>query len=115
MAVGLALPDSYFDGLAAELQLARDHLVTGLQKAGFDTPVPEATYFVTVDIRPVDPSGEGMAFCRSLPERCGVVAVPNEVFYMRREHGRHLVRFACCKQLDVIDAAAQKLADGFGS
>jgi N-succinyldiaminopimelate aminotransferase len=113
MVVGLELPNSYFEGLAAELQLARDHLVAGLQTAGFDTPVPEATYFVTVDIRPVDPSGDGMAFCRSLPERCGVVAVPNEVFYMRREHGRHLVRFACCKQLDVIDAAAHRLAEGF--
>jgi N-succinyldiaminopimelate aminotransferase len=115
MAVGLALPDSYFEGLAAELQLARDHLVAGLLAAGFDTPIPEATYFTTVDIRPVDPAGDGMAFCRSLPERCGVVAVPNEVFYIRPEHGRHLVRFACCKQLDVIDAAALRLAEGFAT
>ena len=115
MAVGLALPDSYFEGLAANLQLARDHLVTGLLAAGFNTPIPEATYFTTVDIRPVDSTGDGLAFCRSLPERCGVVAVPNEVFYMRPEHGRHLVRFACCKQLDVINAAAQRLAEGFAT
>ena len=47
-----------------------------------------------------------MAFCRSLPERCGVVGVPNEVFYARPEHGRHLVRFACCKRLEVLDEAA---------
>jgi len=67
---------------------------------------------VTVDIRPVDPSGDGMAFCRSLPERCGVVAVPNEVFYARPERGRHLVRFACCKRPEVIDEAAQRLARG---
>jgi N-succinyldiaminopimelate aminotransferase len=45
-----------------------------------------------------------------LPARCGVVAVPNEVFYMRPEHGRHLVRFACCKRLDVIDEAARRLS-----
>ena len=115
MAVGLALPDSYFEGLATNLQLARDHLVTGLLAAGFRTAIPEATYFTTVDIRPVDSTGDGMAFCRSLPERCGVVAVPNEVFYIRPEHGRHLVRFACCKQLDVIDAAAQRLAEGFAT
>ncbi|RLE18763.1 MAG: putative succinyldiaminopimelate transaminase DapC, partial [Actinobacteria bacterium] len=104
MAVGLALPDSYFEGIAANLQVARDHLVAGLLAAGFDAPVPEATYFVTVDIRPVYSSGDGMSFCRSLPERCGVVAVPNEVFYMRPEHGRHLVRFAACKEIEVIDA-----------
>jgi N-succinyldiaminopimelate aminotransferase len=75
--------------------------------------VPEATYFTTVDIRPVDPSGDGMAFCRSLPVRCGVVAIPNEVFYARPEHGRHLVRFAACKRLEVIDAAVELLVEGF--
>jgi N-succinyldiaminopimelate aminotransferase len=115
MAVGLGLPDSYFERLAADLQTARDHLVAGLRSAGFTTYEPEATYFTTVDIRPVDPTGDGMAFCRSLPARCGVVAVPNEVFYARPEHGRHLVRFACCKQLDVIDGAVERLVAGFGS
>ncbi len=115
IAVGLALPDTYFERLAADLQTARDHLVVGLRAAGFTTYVPEATYFATVDIRPVDPTGDGMAFCRSLPARCGVVAIPNEVFYARPEHGRHLVRFACCKQLDVIDAAVERLVEGFGS
>jgi N-succinyldiaminopimelate aminotransferase len=114
MAVGLALPDAFFDTLSSELQTARDHLVGGLRSAGFVTYQPEATYFTTVDIRPLDPSGDGMAFCRSLPERCGVVAVPNEVFYARPEHGRHLVRFACCKRLDVIDEAVERLVAGFG-
>jgi N-succinyldiaminopimelate aminotransferase len=115
MAVGLGLPDAYFEQRSLELQNARDHLVAGLDEAGFTTYVPEGTYFVTADIRPVDPSGDGMAFCRSLPARCGVVAVPNEVFYARPEHGRHLVRFACCKRLEVIDAAVARLVEGFGS
>jgi N-succinyldiaminopimelate aminotransferase len=115
MAVGLGLPDAYFEQRSLELQNARDHLVAGLDEAGFTTYVPEGTYFVTADIRPVDSSGDGMAFCRSLPARCGVVAVPNEVFYARPEHGRHLVRFACCKRLEVIDAAVARLVEGFGS
>jgi N-succinyldiaminopimelate aminotransferase len=51
-----------------------------------------------------------MAFCRSLPARCGVVGIPNEVFYARTEHGRHLVRFACCKRFEVLDEAATRLA-----
>ena len=72
--------------------------------------MPEATYFTTVDIRPVQPDGDGMAFCRALPERCGVVGIPNEVFYARTEHGRHLVRFACCKRFEVLDEAASRLA-----
>lgn len=113
IALGLGLPRAYFDGLAAGLQQTRDRLVEALVEVGFTTYVPEATYFVTVDIRPIEPSGDGMAFCRSLPERAGVVAIPNEVFYARPELGRHMVRFACCKQLPVIDDAALRLAKGF--
>ena len=115
MAVGLGLPDSYFIELAATLQTARDHLVAGLRSAGFVAYQPEGTYFTTVDIRPLEPNGDGVAFCRTLPERCGVVAVPNEVFYARPEHGRHLVRFACCKRLGVIDDAVARLATGFST
>ena len=115
MAVGLGLPDSYFIELAATLQTARDHLVAGLRSAGFVAYQPEGTYFTTVDIRPLEPNGDGVAFCRMLPERCGVVAVPNEVFYARPEHGRHLVRFACCKRLGVIDDAVARLATGFST
>ena len=115
MAVGLALPDSYFHDLVSTLQTARDHLLAGLRAAGFIAYEPEATYFTTVDIRPVDASGDGMAFCRSLPGRTGVVAVPNEVFYVRPEHGRHMVRFACCKRLDVIDEAVERLVKGFAA
>jgi N-succinyldiaminopimelate aminotransferase len=110
IAVGLDLGDEFYADLAADLTVKRDHLVGGLRAAGFEPYVPEATYFTTVDIRPVDPTGDGMAFCRELPQRCGVVAIPNEVFYARPEFGRHLVRFACCKRLDVLDEAARRLA-----
>ena len=110
IAAGLDLGDDFYTELAADLTTKRDHLVAGLDAAGFGTYVPEATYFTTVDIRPIQPDGDGMAFCRSLPTRCGVVAVPNEVFYARPQHGRHLVRFACCKRLGVLDEAAKRLA-----
>jgi N-succinyldiaminopimelate aminotransferase len=50
-----------------------------------------------------------MAFCRALPGRCGVVAVPNSVFYDDHEAGRHLVRFAFCKRLEVLDEAVTRL------
>lgn len=114
MATGLRLGDDFFEGLRVDLQTARDHLADGLERSGFVTYRPEATYFVTVDIRPIRPDGDGANFCRELPHTAGVVAVPSEAFYINPEHGRHLVRFACCKQLDVIDAAAEKLAAAFG-
>lgn len=117
IAVGLGLPDAYFRDLAADLAAKRDRLQAGLVAAGFVVHPSDGTYFTTVDVRPLQPDGDGMAFCRSLPERCGVVAVPNEVFYARPEHGRHLVRFACCKRFEVLDEAAERLAtlaDGGG-
>ncbi len=113
IALGLGLPHRYFDDLVAALQASRDRLVGALVDVGFTVYVPQATYFVTVDIRAIDPSGDGVAFCRSLPERAGVVAIPNEVFYARPELGRHMVRFACCKQLPVIEEAALRLSKAF--
>jgi N-succinyldiaminopimelate aminotransferase len=112
IAAGLALPDSYFEGLRARLQMQRDLLVGGLRTAGFEVFVPAGTYFVTVDIRPLAPDGDGLEFCRQLPERCGVVAIPNAVFYDRahRHEGRHLVRFAFCKRPALIAEAVDRLA-----
>ena len=110
IAAGLGLPDQFFHDVAADLQAKRDHLLPGLRAAGFDVYDTSATYFVTADIRPLRPDGDGMAFCRELPDRCGVVAIPNEVLYLDKAAGRHLVRFAFCKRIEVLDEAAQRLA-----
>ena len=50
-----------------------------------------------------------MAFCRSLPERVGVVAIPNVVFYENPALGRSLVRFAFCKRDEVLIEASARL------
>jgi N-succinyldiaminopimelate aminotransferase len=110
IAAGLRLPDTFYRELAADLETKRDRLFAGLETAGFTAYRPDATYFTTVDIRPLRPDGDGVAFCLDLPERVGVVAIPNQVFYAHPEHGRHLVRFACCKRLEVIDEAVERLA-----
>jgi len=110
IAVGLGLPDHYYDGVRRDLQAKRDRLLPGLHAAGFEVFPTQSTYFVTVDIRPLRPDGDGMAFCRELPHRCGVVAIPNEVFYVNKHEGRHLVRFAFCKRLEVLDQAVARLS-----
>ena len=109
IAVGLGLPDAFFNELAADLQRKRDRLVPGLEEAGFVVYPTSSTYFVTADIRQLRPDGDGMAFCRQLPHNCGVVAIPAEVLYANRAAGRHIVRFAFCKRLDVIDEAVRRL------
>jgi N-succinyldiaminopimelate aminotransferase len=109
VAVALALPDRYFDRFRADLQARRDRLVAGLVEAGFRVLPSEGTYFVTADITPLGGT-DGIEFCRALPERSGVVAVPTQVFYDNKQAGRHLIRFAFCKREEVIDDAAQRLA-----
>jgi N-succinyldiaminopimelate aminotransferase len=111
VAAGLRLPDAYFSGIARDLEYRRDVLVRGLADAGLPVVSPEATYFATVDVRPLQPDGDGLAFCRSLPERVGVVAVPSVVFYDpgHAHLGRHLVRFAFCKGDDVLGEAVERL------
>ncbi|MGN6577681.1 MAG: aminotransferase class I/II-fold pyridoxal phosphate-dependent enzyme, partial [Nocardioides sp.] len=52
-AVGLGLPDEYFAGLRDGLGAKRDRLCDGLASVGFDVFVPQGTYFVTTDIRPL--------------------------------------------------------------
>jgi N-succinyldiaminopimelate aminotransferase len=108
IAVALGLPDAYFAGFRDGMQSRRDRLVAGLQDAGFEVLPSEGTYFVTADIRPLGGT-DGVEFCRSLPGRCGVVAVPTQVFYDHQQAGRHLIRFAFCKRESVIDEAAARL------
>jgi N-succinyldiaminopimelate aminotransferase len=108
VAVALGLGSAYVDGVRAALKTKRDRLCAGLSSAGFTVLRPGGTYFVTVDL---GPGVDGMAYCRSLPERCGVVAVPTEVFYDTVEQGRHLIRFAFCKRDDVLDEAVRRLLE----
>jgi len=110
----LGLDDDYFAHLADDLQGKRDILSEGLRTAGFRVFPTAGTYFVTADIRPLG-ADDGVEFCLSLPERCGVVAVPSVVFYDNEEVGRHLIRFAFCKRPEVLTEAAERLASMAGS
>jgi N-succinyldiaminopimelate aminotransferase len=108
IATALRLPDSYFTELRTTLAGKRDKLCDGLAEVGFEVFRPAGTYFATVDVRPLG-YDDGVAFCRDLPARCGVVAIPHQVFYDDLEAGRPLVRFAFCKRDDVLDEALRRL------
>lgn len=109
VAEGLDLPDEVYRGLADELRARRDQLCAGLAEIGFEVFRPAGTYFVTCDIRSIGAT-DGVEFCLELPRRCGVVAVPTQVFYDDVEAGRPLVRFAFCKRAEVLDEALERLA-----
>ncbi|GAA2064946.1 pyridoxal phosphate-dependent aminotransferase [Catenulispora yoronensis] len=108
-ATALALPDEYYTTLREDLRGKRDLLADGLEAAGFEVFRPDGTYFITTDISSLSDE-DGMAFCRALPERCGVVAVPNLVFYDDKVASRSLVRFAFCKQSDKLREAIDRLS-----
>jgi N-succinyldiaminopimelate aminotransferase len=112
VAEALALPDSYFEAFRANMLAKRDQLAAGLADAGFEVFRTAGTYFITTDIRPLGES-DGFAFCRALPERAGVVAIPNAVFYDHREEGTPYVRFAFCKRTEVLTDAAERLRKAF--
>jgi N-succinyldiaminopimelate aminotransferase len=108
VALGLALDDAYYDGLRASLRAKRDLLCDGLAGAGLDVLRPAGTYFATVAL----PEGtDGLAWCRALPERAGVVAIPTGVFYEDPARGSHLVRFTFCKRDEVLGEAAARLKE----
>ncbi|MFE5186851.1 pyridoxal phosphate-dependent aminotransferase [Streptomyces sp. NPDC056628] len=108
VAEALSLPDSYFEHFQADMLAKRNILATGLEEAGLTVYRPAGTYFITADIRPLGET-DGIAFCRALPERVGVVAIPNAVFYDHRDQGAPFVRFAFCKQEAVLQEAASRL------
>ncbi len=111
-AVAVAL-DEYPDfprDLARDLQQRRDLLIAGLREAGLSPTVPEGTYFATSDITELG-WGDSLEFCTALPERAGVVAIPVQGFYDDPAGaGRHLVRWAFCKQRELISEATARLA-----
>jgi N-succinyldiaminopimelate aminotransferase len=103
-AVALGLGDDWFERFRLGMKARRDRLCEGLAAAGLEVIVPGGTYFANVLAE-----GDGAAFCRELPERAGVVAIPTGVFYEDPEAGRSLVRFTFCKRFEVLDEGLRRL------
>jgi N-succinyldiaminopimelate aminotransferase len=104
-AAALSGARGYLDQLRDDLRAKRDQLSAGLAAAGL-RPLPSAGgYFVNAEV-----GGDALGFCRTLPQRCGVVAIPTGVFYDDKAAAPTLVRFAFCKREATIAAAAERLA-----
>ncbi|MGH3262633.1 MAG: aminotransferase class I/II-fold pyridoxal phosphate-dependent enzyme, partial [Trebonia sp.] len=87
-----------------DLRARRDQLCAGLAAAGLTPLTPAGTYFVNADV-----GVDAVRFCRELPQRCGVVAIPTSAFYDDKDAARTLVRFAFCKRAEVIAQASRRL------
>ena len=117
IARGLSAEPERIKALGAELQAKRDLFCDGLVTLGLTVYRPAATYFATTDIAGFAPGLSAHDFCRALPERCGVVAIPSSVFYGSgrpavagsENAGRTLVRWAFCKRDEVLHEALRRL------
>lgn len=108
-AVALALPDNYYEKLAAGYTRRRDFALDMLGNAGFRCFRPRGTYYIMTDI-----SGFGSAndteFSRHLIDDIGVAGVPGSSFFRNPTDGNRLVRFAFCKTDQTLSAAAERLS-----
>lgn len=89
----------------------RLRLSAALAEAGFGVKRSDGTYFVCADITPLG-ADDGLAFCRELPERLGVAAVPISVFCDDKASWNHLVRFAFCKRDETLEEGVRRLRAG---
>jgi len=108
VAHGLDAEPEWPRALAASLEKRRDLLCDGLASLGLDVRRPEGTYFALTDISSLG-WRDGMEFCLALPERAGVVAIPAQPFHDSAA-GDQLVRWAFCKEVDVIEEGLRRLA-----
>ena len=113
VAYGLGKDDAYFRELAHDLQRKRDTFAAGLRRIGFDVPLAQGTYFLSADFAPLGFAGDDVAFCHHLTTEAGVTPIPVSAFY-EGPGPRTFVRFAFCKDDDVLAAALDRLARHFG-
>ncbi|RRQ28206.1 putative succinyldiaminopimelate transaminase DapC [Rhodococcus sp. Eu-32] len=99
---------AWVENLRVDLQSKRDVLSSALTKAGFDVKSSSGTYFVCADVAGIGET-DAIAFCRTLPDRIGVAAVPVSAFVDHPEPWKTLVRFAFCKKDEVLAEAADRL------
>lgn len=108
IAAGLRLGDDYFERFRDELLAKRDLLCGLLTEAGLLAYRPEGTYFVNADVSAAG-IGDGIEFCRRLPELAGVVAIPSAAFYHDRDDGAALIRLCFAKKDGVLTEAGQRM------
>ncbi|MBQ1400360.1 MAG: aminotransferase class I/II-fold pyridoxal phosphate-dependent enzyme [Lachnospiraceae bacterium] len=111
-AVGLAFPDSYYEGLKRLYTEKRDRFLAGLDRVGLKHNVPQGSYFVMVDIQEfLDlPAFSGMSdleFCEWMIREIGVAAVPGSSFF--REPVNNLIRFHFARGAETLDEAVRRL------
>jgi N-succinyldiaminopimelate aminotransferase len=112
-AVAFALTEfgeDFLAGFKAEYLARRNFLVEVLTDVGLSVAAPQGTYFILADFSSLF-DGDDWEFARWLTLNHGVASIPPTAFYQSsKEAGKRLSRFAFCKKMETLEAAAQRLA-----
>jgi aspartate/methionine/tyrosine aminotransferase len=108
-AAALAAPEEYYADLLGRYRHKRDLLVEGLRSVGFSVTVPEGAYYVLADHTPFG-FPDDVTFVQHLIESVGVAAIPPSAFYHLTREGSRLVRFAFCKDDEVLEEAISRMS-----
>jgi aminotransferase len=102
-------PAGLFENLSREYLERRELFYPVLVETGFK-PIakPAGAYYVMCDISSFGFKTD-TEFAHWLVEKGGVATVPGSSFYDDPRDGHGKVRFAFCKKLDTLRAAAEKL------
>lgn len=107
------LGDEYYRELASDYRTRREALYQALIDSGFRCARPGGAYYILADFSEISDL-DGDAFARRLARgdddgTRGVAAVPGSSFFHEPALGRHLIRFAFCKQTETLEEAGDCL------
>lgn len=111
IAYALTLPDSFFERLRQSYETKLKLMEDALDCAGLVYSTPQGAYFVLADFSMVF-KGTASEFAHQLITNIGVACIPINPFYSQ-EHahlGQNYVRFAFCKDDDVLLQARDRLS-----
>lgn len=110
---GLEFEEEYYSDLLKIYTEKREYFLKGLDEIGLKHNVPEATYFVMIDIqefmnKPQFAGWSDLEFCEWMVREIGVAAVPGSSFF--KEPVNNLIRVHFARQKDTLDEALARLA-----
>jgi len=114
VAIGHALSthtEDYIATLKTEYTERRNFLMQVLSDCGFKVTKPQGAYFIVADFSALHDIDD-RTFVREMTERCKVAAVPlSGLCHAGSPIKSRLLRFAFCKQMETLRAAASRLTD----
>ncbi len=108
----LHFPTAYYEGLQQLYTQKRQFFLDGLDRLGIMHNMPQATYYVMIDISawlalPQFSGWSDLAFCEWMTAHIGVAAVPGSSFF--REPVNYLIRLHFAREESTLTEALQRL------